>query len=124
MSIIRIGPFELRREEIHQYFGTSAHNQWLPSPLHHGHLYVSNGSYHREEKSANEILLPATVFNLPSKTNGVTGAMLLAPVSVSALRPPLMTHFSMPGSGLSRAESAVAHLTLAQPDTTRTAAIP
>lgn len=63
------------------------------------------------------------MFNLPSKANGVTGAMLLAPASVSALRPPLMTNFSMPGSGSSQAESAVAHPILAQPDAARTAAI-
>ena len=42
--------------------------------------------------------------------------MLLAPASVSALRPPLMTNFPMPGSGSSQAESAGAHPTLAQPD--------
>lgn len=45
--------------------------------------------------------------------------MLLAPLSVSALRPPPMAHFSMPGSGSSQTESAMAHPTPAQPDTTR-----
>ena len=54
----------------------------------------------------------------------MTGAMLLAPGSVSALHPPLMTNFLMPGSGSSQAESAVAHPTPAQPNAARTAAIP